>query len=163
MTFVSHMRISQLGCGAGYALWGFRAAAVGHVDCPALASGYDNVFGAQGAAARGAVLVFARIIGSAGNRRISLGAPGCCGVTSDELSVVAVLAAAQEEDADRRDAHLLWLLARRDRKAAGAAADAAAARFAAAGLTIKSPPIELYDAQKARPLEACRAGAGASA
>ncbi len=157
MTFVSSTSLSQLGCGAGYALWGFRAAAIGHLDCGALARGYDAVFGAHGAQARCAVLVFARLIGSAGRRRICLGAPGCCGVTCDELSIVAVLAAAQAGDIGRRDAHLLWLLARRDGDAAGEAASSLARRFSAIGLEIKPPPVELYDAASARPLEAFRA------
>ena len=157
MTFVSSTRLSQLGCGAGYALCGFRAAATGHLDCEALVRGYDAMFGVQGAPARGAVLVFARIIGSIGRRRICLAAPGCCGVTCDELSVIAVLAAAQAQDLARRDAHLLWLLARRDGDAAGEAASALAARFSSVGLEIAAPPVERYDAENARPLKALHA------
>lgn len=156
MTYVSSFSISQLGCGAGYALWGFRAAAIGHLDCDALTRGYDSVFGAESAPARGAVLVFARIIGSVGKRRIMLGAPGSGGVTSDELSIIAVLAAAQAQEPERRDAHLLWLLARRGGETAGAAADAVALRFTSAGLAINAPPIELHDSKNAGPLDVSR-------
>lgn len=156
MTYVSSFSISHLSCGAGYALWGFRAAAIGHLDCCALTRGYDSAFGAQSAPARSAVLVFARIIGSVGKRRIMLGAPGCGGVTCDELSIIAVLAAAQAREPERRDAHMLWLLARRGCETAGAAADAVATRFTAAGLVINAPPIELYDPRKAKPLDISR-------
>ena len=156
MTYVSSFSISQLGCGAGYALWGFRAAAIGHLDCCALTRGYDSAFGAESAPARGAVLVFARVVGSVGNRRITLGAPGCGGATCDELSIIAVLAAAQNKDPELRDAHLLWLRARRGCKTAGAAADAVATRFTSAGLIINAPPIELFDPRKAKPLDISR-------
>ena len=161
MTYVSSFSISQLGCGAGYALWGFRAAAIGHLDCCALTRGYDGAFGAESASTRGAVLVFARIIGSVGRRRIMLGAPGCGGVTCDELSIIAVLAAAQARQPERRDAHLLWLLARRGCETASAAADAVALRFTSAGLAIKAPPIELHDPKKAKPLDIDRTLANA--
>ena len=153
MTFVSSLTIPQLGPGAGYALWGFRAAAIGHFDCAALVRGFERIFEERSATARTAVFCFARAIGSCGKRRIGLGEPGCCGVTSDELSVVAVLAAAQNKDAERRNAHLLWLLGRRENQAASAAADAVGAVFSAAGLVIEQPPVQLYTPQEAKPFE----------
>ena len=151
MTFVASLTIPQLGCGAGYALWAFRAAAIGRFDCPALIRGFDRVFEDRSADARGALLNFARAIGSQGNRRIGLGQPGCCGVTSDELSIVAVLAAAQNRDNDRRDAHLLWLLGRRDVRIAATTANAVGAAFKSGGLMIDPPPIQLYEPQAAKP------------
>lgn len=143
MTFVASMTIPQLGPGAGYALWGFRAAAVGHIDCPSLVKGYERLFGDRADAALSAILVFTRTIGNCGARRIALAVPGCCGVTSDELSIVAVLGAAQAENVDRRNAHLLWLLGRSGDEHASAAADAVGAVFSEGGLTIEQPPIEL--------------------
>ena len=143
----------QLGCGAGYALWAFRAAAMGHFDCPALVRGFDRLFEDQSAAARSALLHFTRTIGTHGHRRISLAEPGCCGVTSDELSVVAVLAAAQRKDDKRRDAHLLWLLGRRDFPVAATTADAVGAAFKTVGLAIDQPPIRLYEHHSAKPFE----------
>ena len=152
MTFVASLTIPQLGCGAGYALWAFRAAAIGHFDCPALVRGFDRVFEERSADARGALLHFARAIGSLGNRRIGLGQPGCCGVTSDELSIVAVLAAAQNQENERRDAHLLWLLGRRDAEIAATTADTVGAAFKSGGLIIDQPPIQLYQPHAAKPL-----------
>ncbi|MEO0399524.1 MAG: hypothetical protein AAF224_08915 [Pseudomonadota bacterium] len=143
MSFVSTMTIPQLGLGAGYALWGFRAAAVGQIECPALVRGYRRLFEKSADDALSAVLVFARTIGSEGVRRIGLGVPGCCGVTSDELSIAAVLSAAQAEDTSRRDAHLLWLLGCTGDGASARAADDVAAAFLVSGLVIEQPPVEL--------------------
>ena len=150
MTFVPSLTVPQLGCGAGYALWAFRAAAIGHFDCPALIRGFDRVFEERSADTREALLRFARAIGSQGNRRIGLGHPGCCGVTSDELSIVAVLAAAQNRDNDRRDAHLLWLLGRRDAEIAATVADTVGAAFKSGGLMIDQPPIQIYEPHAAK-------------
>lgn len=153
MTFVASMTIPQLGCGAGYALWAFLAAAIGHFDCPALVRGFDRLFESRSVEARDALYHFARAIGSHGNRRIGLGQPGCCGVTSDEMSIVAVLAAAQTKDGARRDAHLLWLLGHRDVQNAAANANAVGAAFKSGGLMIDQPPIQLYEPQAAKPFE----------
>lgn len=153
MTFVASMTMPQLGCGAGYALWAFRAAAIGHFDCPALVRGFDRVFEDRSAEARGALLQFARAIGSCGGRRIGLGQPGCCGVTNDELSIVAVLAAAQNKEDARRDAHLSWLLGRSNVRVAATTADAVGAAFRSGGLMIAQPPIQLYEPQEAKPFE----------
>ena len=152
MTFVASMTMPQLGGGAGYALWAFRAAAIGHFDCPALVRGFDRLFEEKSVTARGALLNFARAIGSHGHRRIGLAEPGCCGVTSDELSIVAVLAAAQKQDAERRDAHLLWLLGRRDFRIAATTADTVGVAFESIGLSIDQPPIQLYESEAAKPL-----------
>ena len=151
MTFVASLTIPQLGCGAGYALWAFRAAAIGHFDCPALVRGFDRAFADRSLEARDALYYFARAIGSRGNRRIGLGQPGCCGVTSDEMSIVAVLAAAQDKDDARRDAHLLWLLGHRDVGNAATTADAVGAAFKSRGLMIDQPPIQLCKPQDAKP------------
>lgn len=153
MTFVASLTIPQLGVGAGYALWGFRAIAIGHRDCPALVRGFERLFEEKSTAARNAVYQFAGAISTCGNRRIAVAEPGSCGVTSDELSIVAVLAAAQRSDAERRDAHLLWLLAQRKNESAGRAADSVGLMFKAAGLLIDQPPIQLFTPRQSNTLE----------
>lgn len=143
MTFAPSLKLPQLGCGAGYALWGFRAAVIGHADCCALTRGYDRLFGERSGIARGTILIFARLLGSIGKRRISLGAPGCCSITCDELSIIASLAAAQTKDGDLRDAHLLWLLGGAATTPVAEAADAIAEQFQSVGLSINQPSIKL--------------------
>ena len=143
MTFAS-MTTLQLGCGARCALRAFRATATGHADCPVLARGFDQLFQDRSVEAREALFYFTRVIEAYGKRRIDLAEPGCCGVTGDELSIIAALAAAQNKEDARRDAHLSWLLARRDCRVAAITADAVGAAFTSGGLRIDPPPLELH-------------------
>lgn len=161
MTFVRSMRLPDLGVGAGYALWGFRAAAVHHGDCPALVEAFQQTFGEEGSEALFALHVLARILGRDGGRRIALAAPGCCRVTADELSIVAALAAAQEKAEARRDAHLSWLMGGRAEERARGAADLVAASFARASLKIDAPGVEVSAAPAPRALR-IRHAAGAA-
>ena len=139
MTFIRSLTLPQLGVGAGYAVWAFRAIAIGHGDCPALLRGYERMFGDDYPHVMGALQLLVRTIGHSGGRRVSLAAPGCCCVTNDELSLVAMLSAAQARDDDRRDAHLCWLTAGCGEEAARSAADAIGAGFRDAGVFIDQP------------------------
>ena len=143
MAFVSQVTIPSLGSGAAYAIWGFRSSALGHGHCSVLLRGFDNAFGELGAPALGALRFLARTLGSEGGRRICLATPGCCGVTCDELSIVAMLAAAQAKESFRRDAHLRWLMGGRGEEMARAAADAVGHTFQEAGFMIEPPEVEL--------------------
>lgn len=143
MSFIHSMTMPQLGRGAGYAVWAFRAIAIGHGDCPSLLKGYEMVFGDHHRPALGAVQLLVRAIGNEAGRRFSVGAPGCCGVTADEVCLVAMLAAAQDYDADRRDAHVRWLTIGKGGVIVQIAADAVGAAFRKAGLSIDQPPVEL--------------------
>lgn len=141
MTFIPSLTIPSLGMGPGYAIWSFRAAAMGHIDCPALTSAFERLFGLEWQDALGAVLVFAKSVGLASSRRISLAAPGCCGVTRDELAMVQALAAAQIGDDKRRDAHLDVLTCAGRGASVGAAADMLANCFLQAGLSLEPPQL----------------------
>ncbi len=152
MTFISSLTIPQLGVGAAHALWGFRAAAVGHIECPTLARGYHQACGPHGVEALSAILVFARTIGANGARRIGLATPGCCGVTADEVSVVGALAAAQAGEDDKRDAHLEWLLVRGGCAEAISAADGVARVFSACGVAIDAPSATVWRRDDDTPL-----------
>jgi len=144
------MSVPDLGSGAGFALWAFRAAAVGHMGCCALVRGYENEFGERAGRALSAVHRLARVIGREGGRVITLSHPGCGRVTADELSLVAALAAAQAGDAGKRNAHLSWLMCARAEETARAIADEIGALFKESGLVITAPPIELSPAQSQR-------------
>ena len=150
--FVRSMTIADLGPGAGYALWAFRAAAVGRIGCCALVSGFDEAFGPIGEEARDAIAQFAHILGNEGGRMIRLSQPGCARVTADELSLVAALAAAQGAEKDRRDAHLAWLTCGRGEIAARTAAERVAAVFAAARMPIMAPAVDISPPHGRRPL-----------
>jgi hypothetical protein len=90
-----------------------------------------------------------REIGTAGARRVSVACPGCCRMTADELSVLALLSAAQARDHALADAHVTWLLAGRHSLTARSAALAVGGLFKAAGLIIEGPPVELSAASRA--------------
>lgn len=143
MPIETSVTVPDLGPGAGYALWGFRAAAIGGVRCPTLTEGFEEVFGEFAHPALGALLLLAQQLGSEGGRRINIAGPGCNFATADELSIIAMLAAAQAHDTDRCYAHLTWLMCGRNEKSAFYAADSIAGIFCAVDLTIHAPRVEV--------------------
>lgn len=142
MTFVNLLTVHQLGAGAALALDAFRIMAAGG-DPGAVVTAFDRQFGLAGRAALGALQLLVREIGSAGARRVSIACPGCCRMTSDELSVLAMLSAAQRGDHQRLAAHLAWLLAGPDSDTARVSALAVGGLFKGAGLAIEGPPVEV--------------------
>ncbi|MEM8988644.1 MAG: hypothetical protein AAGC95_18195 [Pseudomonadota bacterium] len=143
MTFATSITLPDLGLGAGYALWGFRAAAIGDVERPVLQNGFEAAFGDYGLSALGGLHSLARELGVSGGRQIKIACPGCAYATADELSIVMLLSAAQEEDEALCVSHLYWLMCGRGEEAAHAAALGVATVFKAAGVTIRRPQIEV--------------------
>ncbi|MGD1934460.1 MAG: hypothetical protein ACFB0Z_08120 [Candidatus Phaeomarinobacter sp.] len=107
--FVDGVFLPDFGLGTGIAVWAFRACASGHSKCPPVTRGFDHAFGERGAEALADIMQLVRIFGYAGRRHISIAMPGCGRMTSDELSLAAMLAAAQAGEPDERDAHATWL------------------------------------------------------
>lgn len=103
--------LPQLGPATGLLILGFRANAFGQSDCCCVQSGFRAALGRDADEALGDLLVFTRLMGRSGRRRIALTAPGCERMTRDELSLASGLAAAQAWDLDSRDRHLGELLA----------------------------------------------------
>ena len=118
---------------------GFRAHAFGHSDCCAVQSGYKAALSQDADAVLAELLVFARLMGHEGHRKISLTAPGCCRLTRDEVSIAGAFHAAQAWDEFDLDAHLSWLLAgpvpRRIMNVVTSIADS----FAGHGLAFEAP------------------------
>lgn len=108
--FVEGVFLPDLGLGTGIAIWGFRACASGHSQCPPITKGFERVFGKRGPEALADVLQLARIFGFEGRRRIAIAEPGCGRMTADEVSMAAMLAAAQRGAGEERDNHATWLL-----------------------------------------------------
>ena len=134
-------------------LFGVRAVALGHGDCPALHRAFSGLLGAEADAALAHLLVFVRLIGAAGGRRIRLHAPGCCGVSGDERLILDVIATAQAslagEDEGHLDAALGDLLASAPCFAAVMAAQCLAAAFTLSDLHL--PAAGWRSATKAEP------------
>lgn len=139
--FVDGMSVPELGFASGFALWGFRACARGQVMCCAVIHGFERVFDDDAPAVLANLLALARMMGGKGRRKIGLAMPGCAGITADELSLAALLAAAQTGEAEKRDAHLAWLFAGPAPANAAAAADSIGALFFKRGLMMRAPDL----------------------
>ncbi|MEM9618372.1 MAG: hypothetical protein AAF936_10465 [Pseudomonadota bacterium] len=148
MTFTTSVAISELGSGAGYALWGFRAAATGHADCPTLVDGFKNVFGDYGCPALGGLQLLARELGMSGGRKIKVACPGCYYTTADELSILALLSAAQVQDESRCRAHVAWLMCGKGEDGGLSAAAGVGCVFNSAGMQIAAPQVEIAFASR---------------
>ena len=109
--FHRDVTLSELGHGAGYFLWGFRAFAFGRHQCGCLKRGYNVLFDALSNDVLNDISDLSALLGRVGGRRIKLAKPGCMHVTHDEASLLAAICAAQDGDVDLRDAHLSWLMA----------------------------------------------------
>ena len=143
MAIRTNIKVGGLGPGAGYALWGFRASAIGHVQCPTLIRGFDEAFGDHSRPALGGIQLLARELGMSGGRRITIACLGCGFVTADEISIAAMLSAAQRGDGDLCDAHLTWLMCGKWQGTARSAAFSIASVFRTTGLNIVKPDVEL--------------------
>jgi len=76
-------------------VWALRAIAIGNADCPLLDKTFAAACGPLGAEALSAYVLLVRAISLSGRRRLRVHAPGCPCVSSDEVAVVGVVAAAQ--------------------------------------------------------------------
>ena len=148
MTFVNDVRLPELGTGAGFALWAFRAIASGCGGCGVLRSGFERAFGSESAEALNDMICFARTLGNRGTWRISLAAAGCCRVTADELCVIATLSSAQQHDSAQCLAHLNWLMGGKNTNIGFRDASRISDKFSSVGLAIAAPEVELIQPQK---------------
>lgn len=143
MTFINGIGLPQLGTGAGFALWAFRAIASGCKGCGVLQKGFQHAFADDSAEALCDMTGFVRILGTNGARRITLSEAGCCRVTADELSIIATLSAAQQQDSPLCQAHIHWLMAGKHSDVAFRKARRVSDWFTIVGLPINSPEIKL--------------------
>ena len=121
-------------------LWSFRAIAFGRGDCVLVKRQFEDTCGPLAIEALTALSVFVRELAAAGRRKITLAAPGSFRLTCDEQLVLAVFAAAQDDDYVRMEAHLAWLLADAPRAPFPAAACLVAQAFGMNDLILRSPP-----------------------
>lgn len=149
--FVNGVSITDLGPGSGIALWGIRACASGHGQCPGIRDGFGKVFGDRGPEMLADVLQITRVFGHKGRRVINIAPPGCTRLTSDELSMAAMFSAAQAGDASERDAHALWLLGRQPEYHVGLIAERIAENFLTYDLPMSNPPISLMQHASSAP------------
>ena len=140
--FLSGVSLPELGAGAGYAIFGWRACARGAGNCCAVRRTFANLFGEEGHAARQCIDGFANMLACAGRRPVSLAVPGTAHVTADEMSFVAALAAAQSGQTDKLEAHLTWLFAGDFPPEAREAVTCAASIFYQHGIWVEEPNMD---------------------
>ena len=136
-------------------LFGFRAMALGHGDCPALRGAFCGLLGADGDEALCNLMAFVRTVGWRGRRRVRLHTPGCCVLSDDERSVIAAVAAAQlslfGDGEGALSERLAELLGGPADEGCLMAAQAVAAALACHGLTLpeRAPPEPAWFASAA--------------
>jgi len=108
---IEGLRLTDLKFAAAFSVWCFRALATGHNRCPPVLQGFERAFGEKWEYAYHAMQDFVHAMGTSGRRTIKLSTPGCLGVTSDEVSLISVLYAAQKNNPEETKSHLCWLLA----------------------------------------------------
>ncbi len=148
---IQDVKFHDLCEGAGLAIWGFRSCAMGHSGCCTLAAAYHRALGEDFASTLADILTFVQMVGYHGKRKVHLSVPGCPHVTTDELLIAAVLAAAQKDDYARRDCHLTWLLGVPSVQVLSRLVDQIGETFTRHGLSINAPEtaLELSAASKA--------------
>lgn len=107
---VANIRLSDLPFSSAFSLWGFRAIATGHVNCPAVINGYHRALGQHAEKSYKALKNFVFSLSRSGRRSIKIAMPGCLGVTADELSILGAIHAAQTQQNSLLRSHLSWLL-----------------------------------------------------
>ncbi len=130
----------QLGSGAQFSLFGFRACALGETRCDCLAKAFRNVLGDdKGDTTLALFHQLVLRIGEDGTRRLKLVSPGCSRISFDEASILGAFAASQAGDEALRDAHLSWLLACAPDDQHRKLCDLIGRTLAGAGMTIVTP------------------------
>lgn len=137
----SPRRLDDLLQGEHMLLWAFRTLAVGLGDCRLLKRQFDEACGPAGAQALAALSVFVRELGINGRRKVSVAAPGSACITQDERLILALFAAAQDEDYGRLEAHLAWLTAEPARPPYAAAACMTAQALGLGGYLLRTPQM----------------------
>lgn len=151
--------LASLGYAEHLLIWSFRACAMGRWPCAMLEREYRDACGPAAAAeARGAVRAFARALETQTRRPIVLSPPGRLTVTGDEQRLIAIYAAAQDEDRARCETHLRRLLARPPNPHLFPLVQATAQALRVRGHRFTATPIDL---PLSRPVWAIAAGAAA--
>ncbi len=140
--FLKGAHLPDLGPGAGYVVFALRACACGAGQSCRVRRVFDSAFGADGEAMQRDFNTFAKLLGHAGQRAVTLAPPGTCRMTADEMSFVAAMAAAQSGRIEQLSAHLTWMFAGPYPFEAEAAVHRAAAGLYVNGVTVDAPAME---------------------
>lgn len=138
-SLVPDVMLPDLTLGTGLLLTGFRGSATHGGPCACVDKAFARAFQGEEAPVLARLLMFARMLGYHGRRKIRLAPPGSPRVTDDELLIAALMEGAQLGDKAIRDGHLGWLLAAPAPDPLSALAQDLADQFSAAGQRITAP------------------------
>ncbi len=120
-------------------IWTWRRMALGHARCPLIDREFRGLFGEDAGEVRAAFAAFLDALAYAGRRKLSVGFPGCAGLTPDEWRILTLMAAAQNDRPALFEAHLSWLARAEDRHILAIGVSALARAFLAHGLCLAPP------------------------
>lgn len=121
---------------AGFVIETWRQAALGQANVPKLLREFRRHCGDAAEDVFEQFFSFLHLLGRDSRRRLAVGHPGCPGMTRDEIQVLALLAAAQDEHRILFEAHLCWLAPDGPRAKISAAATNLAEGLARCGVDI---------------------------
>lgn len=145
-THIGNLRLTDLAFASRFAIWGFRAVAVGHHRCPAITAGYEQVLDSHAEDSYQALQDFVYSMAQSGRRRIKISMPGCLKVTADELSILSALHAVQTDQYLLVKSHLNWLLGGHSDLAVFKAVMSFGAALSQGGVTVPAPDVQLTKA-----------------
>lgn len=90
-------------------LMGLRMIVVGRAECPVLRRMFVELCGPSGDEALTSLFVIVKLVAFRSRRRLSVHAPGCPAISSDELIFLSALAAAQRPEIEGHASEGLWL------------------------------------------------------
>jgi len=125
-------------------VWTWRKLVSGRGGCPLVGREYAAFDGGEEMLV--ALAAFLRALGQGSRRALSVGPPGCLGMTADERQMLALLAAGQCEDETLIAAHLDWLVRPESRDGVAAAVRCLARTLTANDLDLPRPAIAAMSA-----------------
>lgn len=92
-----------------FCVWAVRTSVACSAQCRTLMQEFQRTFGPKDQSAQTAYYDLLICLGE-GKRKVRIGRPGHIQLTTDELTLVRMLAAAQAQDAGRFMAHACWIM-----------------------------------------------------
>ncbi len=142
-TTFERAEILGFGYGEHLLVWSWRRIAASPGPCPIVVREFADACGDDAAEVLATLCTFLRALAFAGRRRLLIAFPGCVVMTEDEQRVLALLAAAQNNDAALFEAHLRWLARADVRHILAIGARALAAALTANHLCLAEPSMAI--------------------
>lgn len=121
-------------------VWALRRLVIRPDVCGVVDREFTTACGEDAAEVLATLRLFLRGLAYTARRRINIGHPGSCALTTDERQILAMVAAAQQSDHGRLDASICWFARIEARGQLALATRALASAFNAHALAIRAAP-----------------------